>query len=96
LASGSYFLVAVRRRSAFERVNPTSRDPGYFIPFRQKRGFVCRGRIVKTTDLSCELPGSSSCVFSRDRRIKIEKASNVPAKCFLHLSLLTEVQVLSA
>jgi hypothetical protein len=62
--SGSYFLVTLRRRIAFERVNHTSRDPGYFIPYRQKRSFVCLGRTVKTTDLSCELQGGSSHAFS--------------------------------
>jgi hypothetical protein len=77
-------------------VNQTSRDPGYFIPYRQKRGFVCLGRIVKATGLSCELPVNGSSVFSRDRRIKIEKGSDVPRNCFLHLSFLTEVQVLSS
>ena len=67
--------MTLRRRSAFERVSDTSRDPGYFIPYRQKRGFVCLGWIVKSADLSCELQGSSWHAFGRDRRIKIDKGT---------------------
>jgi hypothetical protein len=66
-----------------------------FHPYRQKCGFVCLGWIVKTTDLSCELQGSSSQVFSRDRRIKLEKGFDVPANYFLHILSLTDAWVLS-
>ena len=49
------FFSILRWRIRFEGMNETSRDSGYFIDSRQKRGLIGSRRFVKTADFSYEL-----------------------------------------
>ena len=77
-----------------ERIRPAESPAILSTTARNTASFVGDG-LLKTTDLSYELQRGSSQLFGRDRRIQLGKGFDAPGLCFLHISLSTEVEVLS-
>ena len=76
---GSFFFPVLRRRRGLEGKQKASRDRGHFFNGRKKRRLVRFRRLVKAADLSYELHGSVADLLLGDRRLEVEKRSDVPA-----------------
>jgi hypothetical protein len=85
LCPHGFFEPILGWRIRFERAQQTGRSTSYLIYSSIEGDFVCFGRLVETADFSDELKRSGANLFGSDRRIKIEKRSDVPAHFALHL-----------
>jgi hypothetical protein len=60
-------------------VNEASGNGGDIVDGREECGFVCDRRFCEAADFPDELERSRTNLFGSNRRIKIEKRSDVPA-----------------
>jgi hypothetical protein len=74
-------------RIRFKGMNETSRDLWDFIDSSEERGLIGSRRFLKATDFSHELERRGLNLVAGDRRIEVEKCSDIPA----HSSDLSQI-----